>query len=99
MAGKPPCSYSDAKKLGGGVTDNFNLNALQSELFELKRQSNNHQGGGGHGSGSGRGRGAGRGAVAAVEVAVPTPKRARIEDPDYVRDKISVCRVYNTPGG
>ena len=24
MAGKPPCSYRDAKKLAGEVTDNFN---------------------------------------------------------------------------
>ena len=80
---------------------NTKVNNLQAEISELKRQGNNHQGGGGYvrGPGRSRGRGAGRGAVAAVEFVATTPKKARFEDPDYVKDRISVCREYTTPAG
>ena len=74
---------------------NTRVSTLQAEVAELKRRGNMYQGGGGHGRGAGRGRRAGRVAVATAEVPARflPPKRARIvEDPDYVQDRLGVCR-------
>ena len=80
---------------------NTKVNNLQAKIAELKRHGNNHQGGGGYARGPGRsrGRGAGRGAVAAVEYEAPAAKKGRYEDPDYVKDRLPVCREWNTAAG
>ena len=86
-----------------------NLNAkvklLQDENSNLRRQRGSGGGGGGGGyardqvrdRGSGRG---GRGAAAAAVFTPPLHKKSKLqEDPDYVRDRMSVCLQWNSAGG
>ena len=88
-----------------------NLNAkvktLQEENTNLRRQRGSGVGGGGGGGGyareqvrdRGSGRG-GRGAAAAAGSTPPLHKKSRLlEDPDYVRDRMSVCLQWNSAGG
>ena len=77
---------------------NSKVSGLQAEIAELKRQNNSH-GGGGYAKGPGRGRGAGRGAAAAVDYEAPAAKKAKFEDPDYVKDRLTVCKEWNSAAG
>ena len=81
---------------------NEKVDGLHAEIAQLRRQNNTNGGGGGYTRVPGRGcggRGAGRGAVAAVEFTPPAAKKVKFEDPDYVKDRLSVCLQWNSTKG
>ena len=79
---------------------NARVDALQAEISQLRRQG----GGGGYTRVPDRNRGArgaGRGGAAAI-ITPPVAKKVKLgapEDPDFVRDRFSVCQQWNMAGG
>ena len=106
--GDPYSAYRLVKERDA-IIENLNakVKSLQDENTNLRRQRGSGAGGGGGGGGypreqvrdRGSGRG-GRGAAAAAGPTNPLPKKPRLqEDPEYVRDRMSVCREWNLVGG
>ena len=79
---------------------NTKVNGLQAEIAELRRQNNSHRVGGyAKVPGRGRGRGAGRGTAAAVDYEPLAAKKVKFEDPDFVKDRLTVCKECTRPQG
>ena len=82
-----------------------NLNAKVKALQDVNSNLRRHgaSGSGGYVRDQGRihsGRGAGRGSAAAVVFTPPMAKKVKLqEDPDFVKDRLSVCLQWNLAGG
>ena len=80
---------------------NDKVKALQDENSNLRRHG--ASGSGGYVRDQGRvrnGRGAGRGSTAAVVFTPPMAKKVKLqEDPDFVKDRLTVCLQWNLAGG
>ena len=106
--GDPYSAYRIVKARDTTIeTLNAKVKSLQDDNASLRRQRGSGAGGGGGGGGytreHGRGRGSGRdgrGAAEADGPKNPLTKKPRLqEDPEYVSDRMKICRDWNSAGG
>ena len=102
--GDPYSAYRLVKARDATIENlNANVESLQDDNASLRRQRGSGAGGGGGGGNYPRVRGSGRdgrGATEADGPKAPLNKKPKLhEDPDYVGDRMKICRDWNSVGG
>ena len=102
--GDPYSAYRLVKARDATIeTLNAKVKSLQDDNASLRRQRGSGAGGGGGGGNHPRVRGSGRdgrGATEADGPKAPLNKKPKLhEDPDYVGDRMKICRDWNSVGG